>query len=82
MSSRAASLAPSFASCQNGNTALLLASEKGHSKVVEALVAAGADVNVKDKVQRVCGPQECVCVPTSAATLHPTHYTLHPNPKP
>ena len=60
----------SFASCQKGNNVLL------YSKVVEVLAAAGADVNAKDEVKRECGPQECVCVPTTAATLHPTPYTL------
>ena len=35
---------------QNGWTALIEASAMGHLEVVKALVAAGADVNVKDNV--------------------------------
>jgi ankyrin repeat protein len=32
-----------------GSTALLIASYKGHTKIVEMLLAAGADVHAKDK---------------------------------
>ena len=35
---------------QSGVTALLLAAEEAHMAIVEALVAAGADVNVQKKV--------------------------------
>ena len=35
---------------QNGKTALMLASEKGHIKCVETLLQWGAKVNIKDKV--------------------------------
>ena len=35
---------------QSGVTALLLAAEKGHTAIVEALLAAGAEVNVQNKV--------------------------------
>jgi ankyrin repeat protein len=35
---------------QSGVTALLLAAEHGHMAIVEALVTAGADVNVQNKV--------------------------------
>lgn len=35
---------------QSGRTALLAAAEAGHAAVVEALLAAGADANVKDEV--------------------------------
>ena len=39
---------------QNGWTALMWASTRGYLEVVKALVAAGADVNAKNKVG-VCG---------------------------
>ena len=35
---------------QSGETALLIASFLGHDKVVEVVIAAGADVNLADKV--------------------------------
>ena len=35
---------------QNGNTALMEASESGHNAVVKALVDNGADVEEKNKV--------------------------------
>jgi ankyrin repeat protein len=37
---------------QEGNTALILASRNGHAAIVTLLVAAGADVHVKNKVRR------------------------------
>jgi ankyrin repeat protein len=37
-------------SWQNESTALMMASAKGFIKVVEALIAAGADVNAVNKV--------------------------------
>ena len=37
-------------SFQNGNTALMEASESGHNAVVKALVDNGADVEEKNKV--------------------------------
>ena len=48
----AASPAPSFPSCQDGWTALMWANNK---EVAKALIDARADVNLKDKVQRVWG---------------------------
>jgi len=35
---------------QNGNTALILAADKKHLDVVEALLKAGADVDLQEKV--------------------------------
>ena len=35
---------------QWGTTPLYMASERGHDKVVEVLIAAGADVNVANEV--------------------------------
>ena len=51
----AASPVPSFPSCQDGWTALMKATEKGHLEVAKALIDARADVNLKDTVQRVWG---------------------------
>ncbi len=39
-----------LSSSQDNKTALILASENGHSDVVNTLIAHGADVNVKDVV--------------------------------
>ena len=38
---------------QNGYTALMRASEKGHTAVVELLLQHGADVNAKGEVRNV-----------------------------
>ena len=38
---------------QDGDTALMLASCKGHTAVVELLLQHGADVNAKDDVRNV-----------------------------
>jgi len=35
--------------CNNGDTALILAAEKGHKDIVEALLVQGADVNAKGR---------------------------------
>jgi ankyrin repeat protein len=35
---------------QSGKTALIAASEKGHTATVQALVGAGADLNLQDQV--------------------------------
>ena len=43
-------LSNSALSFQNGNTALMEASESGHNAVVKALVDNGADVEEKNKV--------------------------------
>ena len=37
---------------QSGTTALIAAAEGGHTSAVEALVAAGVDVNASDEVSR------------------------------
>ena len=34
---------------QKGNTALMMASKKGHTEIIQALIEAGADVNAKDE---------------------------------
>ncbi len=38
---------------QNGETAIYIASKNGHVKVVEMLVAHGADVNLVDEVSQL-----------------------------
>ena len=35
---------------QDGRTSLYFASKRGHDRVVEVLIAAGADVNFADRV--------------------------------
>ena len=42
-------------SAQNGNTALMEASESGHTAVVKTLLDNGADIEKKNKV---CGHEE------------------------
>ena len=37
---------------QDGKTALISAAERGHTSAVEALVAAGANVDASDRVSR------------------------------
>ena len=39
-----------YASSQGGHTALMLAISKGHLKVVQALLVAGADTEAVDQV--------------------------------
>jgi ankyrin repeat protein len=39
---------------QFGKTALMYASEKGHTATVQALIGAGADLNVYDQVRDRC----------------------------
>ena len=51
----AASPAPSFPSCQYGETALMMANQDGHLEVATALIDARADVNLQNTVQRVWG---------------------------
>jgi len=43
------------ASSQDGDTALMIASSKGHSGVVKKLLQAGATVNTTDNVSKVGG---------------------------
>ena len=43
-------MVPRLLPLQNGNTALILAADKKHLDVVEALLKAGADVDHKSKV--------------------------------
>ena len=42
----------SFSLAQGGNTPLIQAAWKGHVAVAEMLIAAGADLNLADKVRR------------------------------
>ena len=39
---------------QNGSTALHVAAHEGHLRVVEILLGANADVNIKENVMLVC----------------------------
>ena len=43
-------MVPRLLPLQNGNTALILAADKKHLDVVEALLKAGANVDLQDKV--------------------------------
>ena len=45
---------------QNGNTSLILASQRGHAAVVSLLIEHGANVNAKTKVSTGMG---CVVCP-------------------
>jgi ankyrin repeat protein len=35
----------------NGETALIVAAEKGHDAIVKQLLAAGADINIRNEVK-------------------------------
>ena len=48
---------------QFGHSPLLMACEKGHAAIVDKLIAAGADINAKNKV---C----CACIPSICAIAH------------
>jgi hypothetical protein len=62
---------------QDGVTLVHLAVDKGHSKIVEIMVKAGADVNVADKVGVMFPAKCCVCVPRRLCILiHGTHTVL------
>ena len=41
-------------SVQNGATALIMAAQEGHLKVVEKLIASGAEINHQNKVSCLC----------------------------
>ncbi len=50
-------------SVQDGYTALIIAAQKGHLKVVELLIAANANVNIQTNVSHidgVCELTDCV----------------------
>ncbi len=49
---------PYLDSVQDGATALCVAAQNGHLRVVELLIAAKADVNIQDNVSHIDG----VCV--------------------
>ena len=49
---------PYLDSVQDGYTAIMVAAENGHLKVVELLIVANADVNIQDNVSLING----VCV--------------------
>ena len=44
----------SLDSVQNGSTALIVVSQKGHCEVVRMLLEAKADVNIKTNVSESC----------------------------
>ncbi len=46
-----------FTSVQDGFTALCVAAQEGHLRVVEFLITAKADVNIQTNVSHI----ECVC---------------------
>ena len=47
---------------QQGNTALILAADKGHTEVVEVLAKHKADLNVQDKEVRVVARLFSLCM--------------------
>ncbi len=47
-------------SVQNGYTALIVAAQKGHLKVVELLIAANTDVNIQTNVSHIIIDGVCV----------------------
>ena len=49
---------------QDGLTALILAVMKGHTETVKTLLAARADVNFQEKVNK-CNYADNVCIPFS-----------------
>ena len=45
----------------SGHTALMKAASNGHPQVVEMLVRAGADLQLKDAVSATCAKRMCLC---------------------
>ena len=53
---------PHLTAWQDGDTALICASQNGHEAVCVLLVDRGADANAKDKVSGQRDAFECVCM--------------------
>ena len=49
---------PYFGSVQDGCTALIVAAQNGHLKIVELLIGANANINIQNNVSHIDG----VCV--------------------
>ena len=47
----------SLNSLQDGSTALLVASQEGHFRVVRMLLEVKADINIKDNVSESCSSE-------------------------
>ena len=56
---------PYFGSVQDGYTALIVAAQNGHLKVVELLITSNADVNIQTIVSHI----DSVCVLAHHATI-------------
>ncbi len=48
---------PYFGSVQDGYTALIVAAQNGHLKIVEILIESNADVNIQTNVSHI----DCIC---------------------
>lgn len=58
-----------YISYQNGATALMIAAQKGHVKVVKMLHAANADVNLPEKVNNYLANSHNMPVSTNVASF-------------
>ena len=60
---------------QNGVTALIYASRKGHDNVVKKLLAAGADPNHQDEVRNLVARVTLIHVPNAFVPNKVLHYS-------
>jgi len=64
---------------QDGGTALISASKKGHETVVKTLLQGGARVDIQNKAVHVCLPLETRCCPIYESTaVSCNHRFLNP----
>ena len=62
---------------QNGQTALMFAVQKHHTEIVKALLAAGADVNLQEKVNntKLIYIDNAACVYHSLSSVSTKHFS-------